>query len=86
MMMNDIIVDLNLTSPEEDAFLSTVLDSFVAQQLNDNHASGDGPEMMVRTAFTPNGDIRKKVIFQSPRWAEAFMAYWESQKMQANAA
>lgn len=84
-MMSDIVVDLDLRSPEDDAFLAATLDAFVAKQMNGTGATDDGPQMMVRTAFRPDGEICKKVIFQSQRWAEAFVAYWESRKLQANA-
>ncbi len=84
--MSDIVVDLNVRSPEDDAFLAATLDAFVTQQINGSMNSDDGPQMMVRTAFTPNGEICKKVIFQSQKWAEAFVVYWESRKLQANAA
>lgn len=84
--MSDIIVDLNLGSPEEDMMLSAVLDAFITEQLEKNRAAEDGPEMMVQTAFTPTGEICKKVIFQSQKWAEAFQMYWETQKMQTSPA
>ena len=84
--MCDIIVDLNLGSPEEDALLSSVLDAFISQQITGDRSPDEGPEMMVRTVFATNGVISKKVIFQSPKWADAFVSYWESQKMQMSAA
>jgi hypothetical protein len=82
--MNDIVVDLDLGSPEEDALLSATLDAFVTEQLA--HEIDEGPEMMVRTAFRPTGEMCKEVVFQSQKWAEAFRSYWECQKMQAAAA
>lgn len=82
--MNDIVLDLDLGSPEEDALLSIVLDSFITEQLS--HDLDEAPQMMVRTAFRPNGQMCKEVVFQSRKWADAFKSYWEVQKMQANAA
>jgi hypothetical protein len=36
--------------------------------------------MMVRTAFTPDGEVSKAVIFQDRKWADAFVNFWEVQK------
>ncbi|MEH6742608.1 hypothetical protein [Hyphomonas sp.] len=82
--MSDIVVDVDLGSPEEDALLSATLDAFVIEQLG--RESDEGPEMMVRTAVRPTGEFCKEVVFQSQKWAEAFQTYWESQKMQVSAA
>lgn len=84
MTMKDIVVDLDLGSPEEDALLSATLDAFVIEQLERD--ADEGPEMMVRTAFRPTGEMCKEIVFQSQKWAEAFQSYWESQKMQVSAA
>jgi len=82
--MSDIVLDLDLGTPEEDALLSIVLDSFITEQLSSN--VDEAPQMMVRTAFRPSGQMCKEVVFQSRKWADAFKSYWEVQKMQANAA
>jgi hypothetical protein len=42
--------------------------------------------MMVRTAFTPDGEVSKAVIFQDRKWADAFVNFWEVQKNQVDAA
>ena len=82
--MSDIVVNLHLGSPEEDALLSATLDAFVIEQLD--READEGPEMMVRTAVRPTGEFCKEVVFQSQKWAEAFQTYWESQKSQVSAA
>lgn len=82
--MNDIVLNLDLRSPEEDALLSATLDAFVTEQLARD--IDECPQMMVRTAFRPSGEMCKEVVFQSQEWAEAFRVYWEDQKTQATAA
>jgi hypothetical protein len=84
-MTTDIVVDLGLKSAEEVALLATVVDAFVQQFLGRNR-NGEAPDMMVRTAFTPDGGVSKAVIFQDRKWADAFVNYWEVRKNQANAA
>ena len=83
VMTTDIVVDLSLKSAEEVALLATVVDAFVQQFLN---RPREVPEMMVRTAFSPDGEVSKTVIFQERKWADAFLAFWEVQKTQADAA
>ncbi len=85
-MTTDIVVDLGLKSAEEVALLATVVDAFVQQFLGRNRHGSDAPDMMVRTAFTPDGEVSKAVIFQDRKWAEAFVNFWEVQKDQADAA
>ena len=82
--MSDIVVNLDLHSPEEDALLAATLDAFVTEQIA--RKIEEGPEMMVRTAFRPSGQMCKEIVFQSQKWAEAFQTYWESQKLQTGAA
>jgi hypothetical protein len=85
--MNDIVLDLDLGTPEEQALWEMAVDFFVNMlSSNDNSAGGDAPDMMVHTAFKPNGRISKKLIFQDRTWADAFARFWEEQKMQAAAA
>ena len=86
VMTTDIVVDLGLKSAEEVALLATVVDAFVQQFLGRNRYGSDAPDMMVRTAFTPDGEVSKAVIFQDRKWADAFVNFWEVQKNQANAA
>lgn len=85
-MTTDIVVDLGLKSAEEVALLATVVDAFVQQFLGRNRQGSDAPDMMVRTAFTPDGEVSKSVIFQDRKWAEAFVNFWEVQKNQSDAA
>ena len=85
-MTTDIVVDLGLKSAEEVALLATVVDAFVQQFLGRNRQGGDAPEVMVRTAFTPDGEVSKAVIFQERKWADEFVNFWEVQKDQADAA
>ena len=69
MTMKDIVVDLDLGSPEEDALLSATLDAFVIEQLERD--ADEGPEMMVRTAFRPTGEMCKEIVFQ-PEMGRSF--------------
>ena len=85
-MTTDIVVDLSLKSAEEVALLATVVDAFVQQFLNRKRFGNEAPDMMVRTAFSPDGEVSKTVIFQERKWADAFVAFWEVQKTQAHAA
>lgn len=85
-MTTDIVVDLSLKSAEEVALLATVVDAFLKQFMNRNRFGAEAPEMMVRTAFSADGEVSKTVIFQERKWADAFMAFWESQKSEADAA
>ncbi|MEZ6001507.1 hypothetical protein [Hyphomonas sp.] len=84
-MTTDIVVDLGLKSAEEVALLAVVVDAFVQQFLGRNR-QGDAPDMMVRTAFTPDGEVSKAVIFQDRKWADAFVNFWEVRKSQTDAA
>lgn len=85
-MTTDIVVDLGLKSAEEVALLAVVVDAFVQQFLGRNRYESDAPDMMVRTAFTPDGKVSKAVIFQDRKWADAFINFWEVQKDQVDAA
>lgn len=85
--MNDIIVDLDLGTPEEQALWEMAVDFFVDMLDSDESAPElDAPDMMVHTAFKPNGRIYKQLIFQDRTWADAFLDFWEEQKLQATAA
>ncbi len=84
--MNDIIVDVSLSSAEEDALLSHAVDAFILELAGLSRNLTDAPDMMVRTTFSPSGAISKKVIFQERKLAEAFVDFWEHQKVQAAAA
>jgi hypothetical protein len=86
VMTTDIVVDLSLKSAEEVALLATVVDAFVQQFLGRNRNTGEAPDMMLRTAFTPDGEVSKTVIFQDRKWADAFVNFWEDQKDQTHAA
>lgn len=86
VMATDIVVDLSLKSAEEVALLATVVDAFVKQFLGRTRLGNEAPDVMVRTAFSPDGEVSKKLIFQERRWADAFVAFWETQKSQADAA
>jgi len=86
VMTTDIVVDLSLKTAEEAALLATVVDAFVQQFLGRNRAGKDAPDMMVRTAFSTDGEVSKTVIFQDRKWADAFVDFWESQKSQNQAA
>lgn len=85
-MTTDIVVDLSLKTAEEVALLATVVDAFVQQFLGRGRPGNDTPDMMVRTAFSPDGEVSKTVIFQERRWADAFIDFWEVQKHQSDAA
>lgn len=84
--MNDVIVDLDLGTPEEQVLWEMAVDFFVGMLDSDDAASElDAPDMMVRTAFKPNGRVSKRLIFQDRSWADAFVEFWEEQKLQAAA-
>lgn len=85
-MTTDIVLNLSLKSAEEVALLATVVDAFVQQFIGRTRAGQEVPAMMVRTAFSPSGEVSKAVIFQERKWADAFLAFWESQKSNAHAA
>jgi len=84
VMTTDIVVDLGLKSADEVALLATVVDAFVKQFLSRTRLGTEAPEMMVRTAFSPSGEVSKTVIFQERKWADAFVDFWEVQKVQAS--
>ena len=84
--MKEFVVNLNFSAVGEHELLSSVLDSFLNKHASPSSAHADVPELMVRTAFTPDGEISKKLIFQDRKWADAFVSYWEKHKLQAYAA
>ena len=87
MGMNDIVVDLDLGTPEEQALWEMAVDFFVGLlDCDENVSERDAPDMMVHTAFKPNGRICKRLIFQDRTWADAFLDFWEEQKLLATAA
>ena len=85
-MTSDIVVDLSLKSAEEVALLATVVDAFVTQFIGRARLGREAPDMMVRTAFSPSGEVSKTLIFQERKWADAFLDFWEVQKSQTDAA
>ncbi|MCA8903074.1 MAG: hypothetical protein KDA53_17690 [Hyphomonas sp.] len=84
--MTDFVVTVSLTSADEVALLATVVDAFVGQALARTKQVAEAPDVMVQTAFTPEGEVSKKLIFQDRSWAEQFMTFWEREKTQAPAA
>lgn len=84
--MNDVVVDLKVATVEEDERLTAILDTFLMSCISDGKVGSDAPEMMMRTVFSPDGAIQKKLIFQSRKWADAFMAFWEQANLQSSAA
>lgn len=82
--MGDVIVELDLGTPEEEMLWEKAIDFFVSMLgCDDRVPKGDAPDMMVRTAFKPNGRVSKRLIFQDRTWADAFLDFWEDQKLQA---
>lgn len=81
--MCDYIVDMELTSVEEDQLLMKVVQSFMANR-RVTDASAEGPGLMLRPLMTPNGAIGKRIVFQSQAWASEFQNLWEERKMQAS--
>ncbi|MEQ8299077.1 MAG: hypothetical protein RH945_00895 [Hyphomonas sp.] len=85
--MCDVIVDLDLGTPEEQVLWEKAVDFFVDMlDSGESAAQADAPDMMVRTAFKANGRVSKQLIFQDRTWADAFLNFWEEQKLQAAAA
>ena len=84
--MCDVIVELDLRTPEEEALWEKAVDFFVGMlDSDDTSPEADAPDMMVRTAFKSNGRVSKRLIFQDRTWADAFVDFWEDQKLQATA-
>jgi hypothetical protein len=84
--MCDIIVDLDLGTPEEEVLWEKAVDFFVSiLDCDDTSPDADAPDMMVRTAVKSNGRVSKRLIFQDRTWADAFVDFWEDQKLQAAA-
>ena len=84
--MSDVVIDLNFASIEEDERLTAALDTFLLSHIDNGHIDSDAPEMMMRTVFSPDGCIQKKLIFQSRKWADAFVDFWESANLRETAA
>lgn len=84
--MNDVILTLDLSNMDEDSLLSGALDAFVSSKVDAGRPASDAPDMMVRTMMSPAGRVRKQLIFQDQKWADAFLSFWEDQKMQMSAA
>lgn len=84
--MCDVILTLDLSSTDEDSLLSNALDAFVTSKVDAGRPASDAPDMMVRTMMSPAGRVRKQLIFQDQKWADAFMSFWEAQKVEMTAA
>ena len=84
--MSDVIIDLEVSTVEEDERLTEILDTFLLSHIQEGKIVADAPEMMMRTVFCPDGAIQKKLIFQSRKWADAFVAFWEKANMHSSAA
>lgn len=81
--MCDYVLDMELSSVEEDELLMNVVHSFMAERRVAD-ASAEGPGLMLRPLVTPRGTIGKRIVFQSQTWASEFQNFWEERKMQAS--
>ena len=37
----------------------------------------DAPDLMIKTRCSPDGELRKTVIFQKQEWLSAFLQFWD---------
>lgn len=74
--MTDFVLDVELSSEDEDVRLSAAIDSFVS--LHDSGIRGEAfdLDLMVRTVFGPGGERLKQIIFQQHELADAFTSFW----------
>jgi hypothetical protein len=74
--MTDFVLDVQLSSEDEDVRLSAAIDSFVS--LHDSGIRGEAfdLDLMVRTVFGPGGERLKQIIFQQHELADAFTSFW----------
>lgn len=74
--MTDIVLDVELSSEDEDVRLSAAIDSFLSLQDSGSPADGFDLDLMVRTVFGPGGERLKQIIFQQRDLANAFNSFW----------
>lgn len=77
--MQNVIVDFDVTSSEEDLRLSAMIDAFVEMQDANGSWDYSSLELMVRTTLGPAGERLKQLVFQSHEMAEAFCSFWMSE-------
>lgn len=80
--MCDVVLNLDVSSEQEDALLMSVVQSFLSgKPVGDT--THDAPGLMLRPTVLPSGKLGKAVVFQDQIWADAFKLFWEERKMQA---
>ncbi len=77
--MSDVIVSVDVACAAEADELSQAIEAFTQWRFEACGEAGgdcaDAPEIMVKTAWTQDA-VKKTLIFQERRWADAFMDFW----------
>lgn len=80
MTRNDIVLDIDLLSADDDLKLATAIDTFLENQQLLGQACSEAISIMVRTTFGPSGQRQKSVVFEDKRMAESFFSFWLDQR------
>ncbi len=86
MTKNDIVLDIDLLSADDDLKLATAIDTFLEDQQALGQACSDAISVMVRTTFGPSGQRQKSVVFEDKTLAESFFSFWLDQRDTISAA
>lgn len=76
--MTETVLKLNLASEHDEHRLAQVVEEFAqwrAASTKPNVADWDGPDIMVKTAWTHDA-ICKTLIFQEASWVDKFLDMW----------
>ncbi len=80
--MTEIILDLGPVNAVDEMAFAQAIES-LARWHEARGTQGwrerDAPDLMVKTTCSPQGELRKAVIFQKQDWASAFMGFWQQE-------
>ncbi len=80
MTRNDIVLDIDIRSADDDVKLATAIDVFLENHEALGQACSEAISVMVRTTFGPSGQRQKSVVFEDKRLAESFFSFWLDQR------
>jgi len=74
--MTDFVLDVELSSEDDDVRLSAAIDSFVSMHESGFRGDAFDLDLMVRTVLGPGGERLKQIVFQQHDLAHAFNSFW----------
>ena len=80
--MNRATVSFGLEASEEETKFSNAIQTFLQWRAanEDRPEDTDTPGLIIKTCHNEKGGLRKTLIFDEARWAEAFLTIWQKER------